>query len=133
MRAIAARRYMRERNLTPHLLVHPNLIAEFAPVPQGPIGAVVVGDAGDSFTYANLNIAYRLLNAGAEFLALAANRSFRDPDGGLSLDAGPFVAALEFATGRAPTVLGKPSATFFREALASMGRPAGEVAMIGDD
>jgi HAD superfamily hydrolase (TIGR01458 family) len=133
MPAIAARRYMRERNLTPHLLVHPNLVEDFAPVPEGTIGAVVVGDAGDSFSYANLNTAYRLLNAGAEFLALAANRSFRDRDGELSLDAGPFVAALEYATGRAATVLGKPSAAFFREALASMGRPAGEVAMIGDD
>src|SRR5216683_2376686 len=71
MPAIAARRYMRERNLTPHLLVHPNLVEDFAPLPRGRIGAVVVGDAGESFTYANLNSAYRLLNAGAEFLALA--------------------------------------------------------------
>jgi HAD superfamily hydrolase (TIGR01458 family) len=132
MPAIAARRYMRERNLTPHLLVHPNLIEDFAPLSRG-IGAVVVGDAGESFTYANLNSAYRLLNAGAEFLALANNRSFRDFDGELSLDAGPFVTALEYATSRTATLLGKPSARFFREALASMGRSALEVAMIGDD
>jgi HAD superfamily hydrolase (TIGR01458 family) len=133
MPAIAARRYMRERNLTPHLLVHPNLVEDFAPLPRGRIGAVVVGDAGESFTYPNLNSAYRLLNAGAEFLALANNRSFRDGDGELSLDAGPFVTALEYATSRTATLFGKPSATFFREALASMERSALEVAMIGDD
>jgi HAD superfamily hydrolase (TIGR01458 family) len=133
MPAIAARRYLKERNLTPHLLVHPNLIEDFAPLSQEEGQAVVVGDAGECFAYASLNTAYRLLNAGAEFLALARNRSFRDSDGQLSLDAGPFVAALEYATGRTATLLGKPSAEFFREALASMGRTAREVAMVGDD
>ncbi|HEY6257311.1 MAG TPA: TIGR01458 family HAD-type hydrolase [Xanthobacteraceae bacterium] len=133
MPAIAARLYMRKRNLTPHFLVHPNLLEDFAPLSQGEIGAVVVGDAGESFTYARLNEAYRLLNAGAEFLALATNRAFRDFDGELSLDAGPFVAALEYATGRKATLYGKPSAAFLQEALASIGYAAHEVAMIGDD
>jgi HAD superfamily hydrolase (TIGR01458 family) len=133
MPALAAQRYMRQRNLTPYLLVHPNVVEDLAPLSQGKIGAVVVGDAADGFTYASLNCAYRLLNSGAEFLALAGNRSFRDADGELSLDAGPFVAALQYATGRSAILLGKPSAAYFREALASLGGAAGEVAMIGDD
>jgi HAD superfamily hydrolase (TIGR01458 family) len=133
MPAIAARHYMQERSLSPHLLVHPDLMEDFAPVSADSNPAVVIGDAGESFTYANLNQAYRLLAAGAEFLSLANNRSFRDNDGDLSLDAGPFVAALEYATGRKATLLGKPSIAFFREALASTGRDANEVVMIGDD
>ncbi|TIX45050.1 MAG: TIGR01458 family HAD-type hydrolase, partial [Mesorhizobium sp.] len=82
--------------------------------------AVIVGDAGDAFTYAALNDAFRELSAGAELLALATNRTFRDADGGLSLDAGPFVAALEFASLKRANVLGKPSPAFFLSALASM-------------
>ena len=40
-------------------------------------------------------------------LALAMNRNFKDADGGLSLDAGPFVAALEYASKRKAILLAK--------------------------
>jgi ribonucleotide monophosphatase NagD (HAD superfamily) len=53
--------------------------------------------------------------------------------GGLSLSAGPFVQALEFATGKTATIVGKPSKTFFELALRDMGLRADQVAMIGDD
>lgn len=133
MPAVAARRYLKERNITPYLLVHPKLVEDFEPVPGGTPGAVVVGDAGENFSYDNLNTAYRVLNLGAEFLALACNRSFRDNDGKLSLDAGPFVAALEYATGRPAIVFGKPSEAFFRELLTSIDQTADKVVMVGDD
>jgi ribonucleotide monophosphatase NagD (HAD superfamily) len=64
---------------------------------------------------------------------LAKNRVFKDSDGRLSLDAGAFVAALEYATGRTARVLGKPSRDFYAAAAASMGLPLSDVAMIGDD
>jgi len=35
----------------------------------------------------------------------------------LTLDAGPFVAALEYASGKNAVVVGKPSATFFDAAM----------------
>jgi HAD superfamily hydrolase (TIGR01458 family) len=130
--AMAARRMLEREGLGPHLLVHPALAEDFADIQPGE-DAVVIGDAGDAFTYAALNAAYRLLDGGAAFLALANNRSFRDADGGLSLDTGPFVAALSFASGREPEVLGKPAPAFFRMALAAMGCDPGEAAMIGDD
>ena len=40
---------------------------------------------------------------------------------GLSLDAGPFVSALEYATGREAEVVGKPSPAFFELALGGSG------------
>ena len=73
---------------------------EFDELPTGGPMAVVVGDAGDAFTYGALNDAFRRLVDGAEFLALARNRMFTEPDGA-SLDAGPFVVALEYACARA--------------------------------
>ncbi|WP_157015649.1 TIGR01458 family HAD-type hydrolase [Mesorhizobium xinjiangense] len=131
--ARAAVGWLKANRRSPHLLIHPGLEADFSDLPPGQGRAVVVGDAGAAFDYAALNAAFRALSAGADFLALAANRSFRDADGELSLDAGPFVAALEFAAGRKARVLGKPSPEFFRAALASMDILAAEAVMIGDD
>ena len=93
---------------------------------------VLVGDLGDGFTYARLNAAFRRLMNGAELLALQKNRYWRKEDG-LSLDAGPFVAALEYASGKSATVVGKPERDFFRLALEDMGLEPHEVAMVGDD
>lgn len=130
-----ARRRLVEDGLTPHLLVHENLEEEFADLAGGGDAreAVIVGDAGDRFTYASLNAAYRKLDAGAGFLALAENRSFRDSDGALSLDAGPFVRALEYASGRRAEVLGKPSRAFYRLAVDALGTVPAETVMVGDD
>jgi len=93
---------------------------------------VVVGDAGDYVTYANLNHAFRCLMDGAELVALERDRYWMDKDG-LSLSAGPVVAALEMAAGTTATVVGKPSKEFFSLALADLGLPKEEVVMIGDD
>ncbi|BCH30648.1 hydrolase [Mesorhizobium sp. L-8-10] len=131
--AAAARDWLLRHRRSPHLLIHPGLEPEFRDLPRGGQPAVVIGDAGEAFTYSALNEAFRLLDDGADFLALAANRTFRDGDGRLSLDAGPFVTALEFATGRHATVLGKPSVDFFLAALADMGCEPETAAMVGDD
>src|SRR5215210_5055745 len=93
---------------------------------------VLVGDLGDGFTYDRLNAAFHRLMDGAELLALQKNRYWRKEDG-LSLDAGPFVAALEYASGKSATVIGKPEKNFFRLALEELGLGPHEVAMVGDD
>ncbi|MCK9591186.1 MAG: TIGR01458 family HAD-type hydrolase [Methanoregula sp.] len=93
---------------------------------------VIIGDAGDRLTYDNLNTAFRHVMNGAEMIALEKDRYWMAP-GGLSLSAGPFVQALEFATGKTATIVGKPSKTFFDLALHDMGLRADQAAMIGDD
>lgn len=131
--AIAARAHLATHGLTPHLLVHPALAEDFAGLPSGAADAVVIGDAGKDFTYDALNKAFRFLVAGAPLFALARNRAFRDGDGGLSLDAGPFVVALEYAAGRQARVFGKPAPDFFLAAVDSIGCALGEAVMVGDD
>ncbi len=134
MPAIAARTLLMEQGLKPHLLVHPNLEEDFVGTENATGGvAVVVGDAADGFTYDAMNAAFRALMEGAAFYALAKNRAFKDADGELSIDAGAFVTALEYATRREATLLGKPAEGFFAAALSSLDLPAGEVVMIGDD
>ena len=93
---------------------------------------VIVGDLGERFGYDVLNGAFQRLLGGAELVALQKNRYWLKADG-LSLDVGPFVAALEYATGREAHVVGKPAAGFFEEVLAGAGSDAGTAAMVGDD
>jgi HAD superfamily hydrolase (TIGR01450 family) len=119
-----------------------------------PVAAVVIGDAGDDLSFANLDIAFRKLRAGAELVAMHRNPWWMTPKG-VTLDAGAVVAGLEFALGRKAVVCGKPSPVVFRQAVAELRsqvaggpRPAGhveargsggprlrasDVAMVGDD
>ena len=94
--------------------------------------AVVVGDLGEAWDYQTLNRGFQWLHGGAQLIALQKNRYWQRA-GELVLDAGPFVAALEFAAGVTATVVGKPSAPFFATAVASMDLPMEAVAMVGDD
>lgn len=110
------------------------------------VAAVVIGDAGDDLTYRNLDIAFRQLHAGAEFVAMHRNPWWMTPKG-FTLDAGAYVAGLEFALGRRAVITGKPSPVVFRQAVAELraelaARPDGsagprlrtaDVAMVGDD
>lgn len=129
----AARSYLQENDLEPHLLVHPDLEVDFEDITGSAGKAVIIGDAAEDFTYANLDRAYQALDDGARFVALARNRNFRGSDDRLHLDAGPFVAALEYALDEEALVLGKPSRDFFGAALDSLGAGAANAAMIGDD
>jgi HAD superfamily hydrolase (TIGR01450 family) len=110
-----------------------------------PVAAVVIGDAGDDLSFHNLDIAYRQLHAGAEFVAMHRNPWWMTAKG-FTLDAGAVVAGLEFALGRRAVVCGKPSPVVFRQALSELRAEladrtdgsgsrlrAGEVAMVGDD
>ena len=65
-------------------------------------------------------------------MALQKNRYWRTPDG-LSLDVGPVVAALEYASGRDAVVVGKPAPEFFATVLAGVGAAAAAAVMVGDD
>ena len=105
----------------------------FDDLPKTPCRYVVVGDAQENFSYENLNRAFRLLQQGGELLAAANNRYFKDDDGELSMDAGCFVAALEYASGKSARVLGKPSRDFYHLACASMDAAPEETIMVGDD
>jgi HAD superfamily hydrolase (TIGR01458 family) len=94
--------------------------------------AVIVGDLGPAFGYDVLNHAFRQVMEGAELIALQKNRYWLRADG-LSLDVGPFVAAIEYATGCEAYVVGKPSRGFFLEVLHGLNREPGEAVMVGDD
>jgi HAD superfamily hydrolase (TIGR01458 family) len=95
---------------------------------------VLLGDIGRGFDFESLNRAFRWLRGGARLLALHKNPCWQPSvEAGWVLDAGAFVAALEYAAGVTAEVVGKPSPAFFRLALQDMGREPGQVLVVGDD
>ena len=94
---------------------------------------VVVGDLGRGFTWERLNRACRWVRNGARLLAFHRNRVWDNGTDGVVLDAGPFVAALEYATGTTADVIGKPDRAYFELALADLGVPAAKTLVVGDD
>lgn len=128
----AAASWVREHKRHPLLLVHPDIRCEFGPPSKAEPDAVVIGDAENDLNYQQLDIAFRLLMAGAPLIAIGDNRYFK-ADGKLHLDAGPFVRALEYAADVEAIVTGKPSAAFFQQVLNGTGLKAEQVMMVGDD
>jgi HAD superfamily hydrolase (TIGR01458 family) len=121
-------------------LTMPAVVEDFASVEL--VGehadAVLLGGADESgetnrvFSYMNLARAFAELEAGAELYCLHKNRWWQTARGPL-LDAGAFVAGLEYASGAEAIVLGKPSAPYFEAALEALDADAERTWMVGDD
>jgi HAD superfamily hydrolase (TIGR01458 family) len=132
--ALAVRHCLQEGRKRVSLVMKDDVKSDFSELEQDDERpeAVIVGDLGDGFDYGVLNRAFRHLTAGADLVALQKNRYWMREDG-LSLDVGPFVAALEYAAGIEAYVVGKPAPGFFSEVLADLGVPPAAAAMVGDD
>jgi HAD superfamily hydrolase (TIGR01450 family) len=131
------------------VLAAPDALREFAgqdlrspreaSAPGASVAAVVIGDAGEDLSFANLDTAFRLVRGGADFMAMHRNPWWLTPRGA-TLDAGAVIAGLEFALGRKALIAGKPSPVVFRQAAAAIAAdlgvrrlPAASIAMVGDD
>ncbi|TFK34361.1 haloacid dehalogenase-like hydrolase domain-containing protein 2 [Crucibulum laeve] len=128
---------------------------------QGIYDSVVVGLAPDSFKYEYLNTAFRILMreepreegdsemsskdlAARSPIPLIATHKAKyiqtESPKGLSLGPGPFVTALENASGKKAHVVGKPTKTFFQSVINDFyasgdlsKNSEGRIAIIGDD
>lgn len=139
--AVAAHEWLTEHGRTPVALFVPEATAaEFGDLPrvaadaESGAAAVVVGDLGQAWDFATLNRTFRLLTAEPRpvLVALGMGRFWKDDDG-LTLDNGPFVQALAYASGADPVVTGKPAAGFFAAAAHRLGLAAPAIVMVGDD
>jgi HAD superfamily hydrolase (TIGR01458 family) len=95
-------------------------------------GVVLLGGAGPSIGFGELNTVFTMAIAGAPLVALHRNLRFQTADGP-ALDMGAFVLGLEAATECSVTVVGKPSPSFYAAALRELGMEAERVIMVGDD
>ncbi|HXY80828.1 MAG TPA: TIGR01458 family HAD-type hydrolase [Gaiellaceae bacterium] len=133
--AVRALRGKRVLALTMHALVADleglELVGENA-------DAVLIGGADETpetnlvFSYMNLARAFAELELGAELYCLHRNRWWQTKRGPL-LDAGAFVAGLEYAAQVEAVVLGKPSASYFAAACEALDADPEMTWMIGDD
>ena len=132
--ALARRHCERAGHARVALIMNEDVKADFAGLEETGErpDAVIMGDLGEAFGFSILNRAFRMVIDGAELVALQKNR-FWLTETGLSLDAGPFVAAIEYAAGVEATVVGKPTASFFELVLDGAGVSAERALMIGDD
>jgi HAD superfamily hydrolase (TIGR01458 family) len=100
--------------------------------------AVLVGGADETpetnlvFSYMNLARAFHELEAGAQLYSLHKNRWWQTKHGP-QLDAGAFVAGLEYAADTEAIVLGKPATPYFEAALQALDAEPGMTWMVGDD
>jgi ribonucleotide monophosphatase NagD (HAD superfamily) len=146
----------------PYLLLSSSAKEEFAHLPQtspGECDAVILGLDPPSLSYEQLNIAFRILkqeplnttgpissSRAAVLIAPHALMFQQSPStdtlpAGLSLGIGPFVKALESASGLEAEIVGKPTRRFFnmaRERLEELyddvkGMDMREIAVVGDD
>jgi HAD superfamily hydrolase (TIGR01458 family) len=121
--------------------VRPDLASRVELVEEGAetdADAVLLGGADESeetgrvFAWENLNRAFATLQNGARLVCLHRNRWWQTSHGPL-LDAGAYVAGLEYAAGIEAEVVGKPSRAYFEAALAELGANPAETIMVGDD
>jgi len=92
--------------------------------------AVVVG-LDRRVTYKKLTLALAALNRGAAFVATNPDPML-PTEAGLLPGAGSIVAALRFASGREPVVIGKPDPRLLHEAMMRTGTRPEQTAMVGD-
>jgi HAD superfamily hydrolase (TIGR01458 family) len=133
--SLARRRILASGRTRAALLVPPEARRDFDGVEEDETSPswVVLGDLGSGFTWDLLNQAFWWIRDGAALLALHKNRIWDPGTGRMVLDAGPFVAALEYAAGVTAELVGKPSPAFFRLALEDLGLGAADVLVVGDD
>jgi HAD superfamily hydrolase (TIGR01458 family) len=136
---VATAAYLRETGKRRiYLLVKGDVVDEFRDFEivgdgePGGVDAVVVGGAEENFTYERINRAFQLVHGGAALVAIHRNGSWQTARG-LQIDAGAYVAGLEYATGTSATVIGKPSPAFFQLALEDLGIAAADALVVGDD
>jgi HAD superfamily hydrolase (TIGR01458 family) len=100
--------------------------------------AVLIGGADETpetnlvFSFMNLARAFAELDMGADLYCLHRNRWWQTKRGPL-LDAGAFVAGLEYAAGIEATVVGKPSPAYFGAACEALDADPELTWMVGDD
>lgn len=93
---------------------------------------VVIGDFRDRMDYEEINKVFRMIVKGAEILAMSKTLWYIDRDG-RSINSGSFVRMFEEACDKEAVLMGKPSARYFKSALARTQSSPASTLIVGDD
>ncbi len=133
---IARDKILKMKKPTVALYVNESVMEDFEGLKIGKrrSGAVVMGDLGNEWTPEILDEIFQLVFSGSHFIALQKNRFWRKRAvEGLRLDLGPYVAAIEYATGKSAEIVGKPSVGFYKGLLEMYKIDPARTLMVGDD
>lgn len=131
----AAENYIKKRFVRVAVYTSENVIGLFNDVldfknPE----AVLIGDIGDVWNYELMQNIFEYVQNGAELVAMHKNKYWNKPEVGIQLDAGPFIHAIEYASSKTATLIGKPSKLYFQAALQKINCNINDqFIMIGDD
>lgn len=96
--------------------------------------AVVIGDLVDGWSVDILNEIFLKVYNGADLVAMHMNRYWSPEENKKVLDVGSFISAIEYATSKKSTLIGKPSPIYFETALEKLNHSKGlPFLMLGDD
>ena len=133
----SAARYLTTRHPSPRCLVinegslEDDLTGVDIVGPDSP-SVLLLGGAGASIGYGELDTVFKLALDGVPIVALHRNTRFQTAEGP-ALDMGAFIVGLEAAAGIEIPVVGKPAPEFFRAALLDLGADSNEAMIVGDD
>ena len=134
--SIAVTDYLKNKDISNiYLLANSNIRSDFNRFifdDQNP-QAIILGDIYKDFNWDNLNKTFELLIKNETILVALHKNRYCKRNNQISLDLGPFVSALEYASSQKAVVIGKPEKTFFDLAISSLGFNKDEIIMIGDD
>jgi HAD superfamily hydrolase (TIGR01458 family) len=101
-------------------------------VEAGSAAVVLLGGAGRSVGYRDLDAVFKLAVDGVPVVALHRNTRYQTADGP-ALDMGAFIVGLEAAAGIEIPIVGKPAPEFFQAALDDLAVGPADALMVGDD
>ena len=133
---IATKNYLRDNTVKKiSLVTNIEIIEEFKEyeITQKDPEAIIMGDVYKNFNWDILDRIFKLVYINnAALIALHQNK-YCMRDGQVSLDLGPFVRAIEYASNKKSILMGKPEKNFFDLTIKDMEISKEAVFMIGDD
>ncbi len=95
--------------------------------------AVIMGDIYKNFNWGILDQIFKLVYLDKATLIALHQNKYCIRDDKISLDLGPFVKAVEYASDKKSILMGKPEKKFFDLAIKDIGENNEDILMIGDD
>ena len=133
---IATKNYLRDNAVKKiSLVTNIEIIEEFKEyeITQKDPEAIIMGDIYKNFNWEILDRIFKLVYINnAALIALHQNK-YCMREGQVSLDLGPFVRAVEYASNKKSILMGKPEKNFFDLVIKDMEISKDAVLMIGDD
>ena len=133
---IATKNYLKEKEFKKiSLVTNLEIVEELEEyeITQKDPEAVIMGDIYKNFNWEILDRIFKLVYLNDSTLIALHQNKYCMRDGQVSLDLGPFVKSIEYASNKKSILMGKPEKNFFDLAIKDMEIDKEEVIMIGDD